>query len=70
MYNPSTTSYGDNVCLDVSFGLNFGILKLLRWIIINLYPINKIFKDQVSLGEATYVKFIKCKAKLIEKDLK
>ena len=44
MYNPSTTSYGDNVCLDVSFGFNFGILKLLRWTIINLYPINKIFK--------------------------
>ena len=70
MYNPSVTSYGDNVCLDTSQGFNFGILKLLRWTMNNLYPINKIFKDQVSLTEATYLKFIKCKAKLIENDPK
>jgi len=70
MYNPSITSYGDNQCTDVRFGLNFGILKLLKWIINNLYPINKVFKDQVILGESFYINYIKSKAKLIEKDQK
>ncbi len=66
--NPSATSYGDNQCLDLRLGLNYGYLKILKWILTYLYPFNKIFNSQVERGKSYYERLIKYRSKLIEKD--